>query len=381
MNFEDTPEEAAFRRTLRDWLAEHAPTGSSPLGGAERARFWAAWHRALFQGGWMGLSWPVEVGGRGLSPVHEAILADEVGAAGAPPVPHVGFLGRALLHFGTDAQRRRHLPGLLSGAEVWCQGFSEPGAGSDLAALSTRADRDGEGGDYIVHGRKVWTSDAAWADRCLLLARTDPTAGRHQGISALIVDMRAPGVTVRPIRQINGDEEFNEVLFDGVRVPADAVVGRPGQGWQIAMTTVSYERGPADVGFSSRYGRTIRDLEAAARERGAVGPATRRDLARAYVHTEVLRLHVLRGLSHRLSGGAPGPESSVDKLLSTRTEQLLHHVAMDLHGSAPLLGGQGEVLFDYLYSRAASIAGGTAQIQRSIVAEKLLGLPRPPPPP
>ncbi|WP_119730280.1 acyl-CoA dehydrogenase family protein [Thermomonospora amylolytica] len=374
MNFGDTPEEATFRQELRKWLAANVPEGPAPLGGPARAQFWAKWHRALFRGGWMGLSWPVEYGGRGLSPIYEAILADEVGAAGAPPVPHVGYLGRALLHYGTPEQRRRHLPGLLSGEETWCQGFSEPGAGSDLAALSTRAERAEDGG-YRVHGQKVWTSDAAWADWCLLLARTDPQAPRHRGISALVVDMRAPGVTVRPIRQINGDEEFNEVFFDGTPVPADRLVGEPGQGWEIAMTTVSYERGPADIGFSSRYARTLRRLEEVARQR-QVPPATRRELARAYVHTEVLRLHVLRSLSARMAGGTPGPQSSVDKLLSTRTEQLLHHAAMDLHGSGPLLGDDGEVLFDYLYSRGSSIAGGTSQIQHSIVAERLLGLPR-----
>jgi alkylation response protein AidB-like acyl-CoA dehydrogenase len=377
VNFEDTTEEAVFRQTLREWLAEHAPQGARPLGGAERAEFWSAWHRLLFRDGWMGLSWPLAYGGRGLPPIYEAILADEVGAAGAPPVPHVGFLGRALMHYGTDEQRRRYLPGLLSGEEAWCQGFSEPAAGSDLAALNTTAELVGSGTDaeYVVSGQKVWTSDAAWADRCLLLVRTDPSAERHHGISALIVDMRSPGITVRPIRQINGDEEFNEVFFDEVRVPTDRLVGRPGQGWQIAMTTVSYERGPADVGFSSRYGRTIGQLAAAAAKRPAT-PASKRALARAYVHTEVLRLHVLRSLSYRLAAGPPGPESSVDKLLSTSTEQLLHQVAMDLHGAAPLLGDGGEVLFDYFYSRAASIAGGTSQIQRSIVAERLLGLPR-----
>ena len=378
MNFDDTAQEAAFRRMLREWLAQHAPREAGPLGGAQRAEFWSAWHRSLFHGGWMGLSWPVEYGGRGLGPAYEAILADEVGACGAPPVPHAGFLGRALMHYGTQEQRRRYLPGLLSGEESWCQGFSEPGAGSDLAALATRAELESgaAGAEYVVSGQKVWTSDAAWADRCLLLARTDPSADRHRGISALIVDMRAPGVTVRPIRQINGDEEFNEVFFDQVRVPADRLVGAAGQGWQIAMTTVSYERGPADIGFSSRYGRTIRQLEEAAAHRPGT-PATRRALARASVYAEVLRLHVLRSLSQRSTADRPpGAESSVDKLLSTVTEQLLHQAAMDVHGAAPLLGDRGEVLFDYLYSRAASIAGGTSQIQRSIVAERLLGLPR-----
>ncbi|MFC5751859.1 acyl-CoA dehydrogenase family protein [Actinomadura rugatobispora] len=373
LTYEDSPQEADFRAALRAWLAGHTPAGPRPLGGPERAAFDTAWHRALFRDGWMGLSWPADYGGRGLPPVYEAVLADEVGAAGAPPVPHSAFLGRALLHHGTAEQRRRFLPGLLSGEEIWCQGFSEPDAGSDLAALSTRAEPAGTG--YVVTGRKIWTSDAAWADRCLLVARTDPGAARHRGLSALVVDMGEPGVTVRPIRQANGDEEFNEVLLDGVRVPAGRVVGRPGDGWRVAMTTVAYERGPADIGFSSRYARAIRRLagQAAHADRP---PAVRRAVARAFVHTEMLRLHVLRSLSARSDGAPPGPESSVDKLLSTRTEQLLYQVAMDALGTAPLLGDEGPALFDYLYSRAASIAGGTSQIQRSIVAERLLHLPR-----
>jgi alkylation response protein AidB-like acyl-CoA dehydrogenase len=376
MDYGDTADEAAFRTGFRAWLATHAPSEPLPVAGAARAEAWHEWHKTLYEAGYVGVSWPVEVGGRGLSPLYDAILNEEVGAAGAPPLPHVGFLGRALLHHGSPAQQRRYLPGLLSGDEVWCQGFSEPGAGSDLSALATRGRLEGD--VWIVDGQKVWTSDAAWADWCLLLVRTEPEAPRHQGISALLVDMRTPGVTVRPIVQINGDTEFNEVFFDGVRVPADRIVGARGDGWRIAMTTVAYERGPAEVGFSSRYGRTLRDLEQVAAARPA-DPTIDRALAEAYVHNEVLRLHVLRSLSARLhlpEGAVPGPEGSIDKLLATRTEQLLHHVAMDLHDGAAVLGQRDEVLFEYFYSRAASIAGGTSQIQRGIIAERVLGLPR-----
>ena len=375
MDFLDATAEAALRARLRRWLADHAPSGPAPLHGPERAAFWGDWHRALHAGGWMGLSWPVEVGGQGLPAVAEAILNDEIGRAGAPPAPHVGFLGRALLHYGTPEQRRRYLPALLSGAEVWCQGFSEPGAGSDLASLRTRARR--MGAHWVVDGQKVWTSDAAWADWCLLLVRTDPDVAPHRGISALIVDMRSPGVEVRPIEQINGDTEFCELFLDGVEVPADRIVGEPGQGWELAMTTVGYERGPADVGFSSRYVRLLGELEAHAAD-ADLSVHQRLTLARARVHVEVLRAHVLRSLSARADGEVPGPEGSVDKLLGTRAEQVLHHAAADLHAGGVVTGAAPDVRSGYLYSRAASIAGGTSQIQRNIVAERILGLPRGP---
>ncbi|MCB1247857.1 MAG: acyl-CoA dehydrogenase [Acidimicrobiales bacterium] len=364
-------DQAAFRRELRRWLDEHAPRAPAPTRGPERAAFWGAWHRSLFAGGWMGVSWPTEVGGRGLLAVYEAIVNDEVGAAGAPPMPHVGFLGRALLHAGTPAQQQRFLRPLLDGTEVWCQGFSEPDAGSDLAALRCRAVRDGDA--WVVDGQKVWTSDAAWADWCLLLVRTDPDAPKHQGISALLVDMASPGIDVRPITQINGDTEFNEVFFTGVRVPVDQLLGAPGDGWRIAMTTVGYERGPADVGFSSRYARLAAELRAAV-DAEPTDDVRRRAVVEAEVAVAVLRAHVARSLAAR-GEAPPGAEGSVDKLLAARVEQLLHHVALDLH-AAPLVGRADDVLGEYLYSRAATIAGGTAQIQRTIVAERLLGMPR-----
>ena len=371
MDFRDTPQEAAFRQRLRDWLADNIPQ-DEPAGDEARNRFEQEWHRALYRGGWLGLSWPRSVGGQELSPIYEAILNDELGEAGAPPAPS-GFLGRAILHFGTPEQQAAYIPGILSGEVQWCQGFSEPGSGSDLASLRTRADR--VPGGYAISGQKLWTSRAHWSDWCLLLARTDPNASRHEGISALIVDLHQPGVEVRPIVQANGDCEFNEVFFTNAVVPTDQMVGAPGQGWEIAMATVGYERGPVDVGFTSRYARLVGELEDTARA-GNVDRARQLDWARAYVQVAVLRAHVMRDLSARTEGNAPGPEGSLTKLLGTRTEQMLHHVAMDLTAPAPLVGTQPDVLAAYLYSRAASLAGGTSEVQRTIVAEHLLHLPR-----
>jgi alkylation response protein AidB-like acyl-CoA dehydrogenase len=376
MDYRDSVEEAAFRTALRSWLATHgrrAPAGATDV---ERATLLGEWHRDLYRGGWMGLSWPVETGGRGLAPIYEAILNEEVGSAGVLPLPHVAYLGRAIMLFGDERQRSGLLQRLLSGEDVWCQGFSEPDAGSDLASLRTRATRRPAGG-WVIDGQKMWTSDAPWADLCLVLARTDPQASKHAGISAFVVPMSAPGVEVRPITLSNGDREFSEVFFDQVVVDDDAMIGRPGDGWPLAMSTVSFERGPADIGFSSRYTALRTELEADARASGrSTDPETRRVVARAFVITEVLRLHVLRSLSGRIDGTAPGPEGSIDKLLATQTEQELHHIAMGLRGVGPLVGNDPVALREYLYSRAQSIAGGTSQIQRTIVAERVLGLPR-----
>nr|MDT0663635.1 acyl-CoA dehydrogenase family protein [Micromonospora sp. DSM 115978] len=390
MDFRDAPEEAVFRDQLRTWLAGQA--GTFPTSGDEYWQRAGEWHRALYEAGFFGLSWPRKYGGRELPPVYDVILDEELARAGAPARPSLGYLAQGLGRHGSELLRQRFLPGMINGSERWCQGFSEPGAGSDLAALSTRAQPHAAAGEpsgdassysaggFLVNGQKVWTSDAAWADLCLLLVRTDPTGPRHRGISALVVDMHAPGVEVRPIVQANGDTEFNEVFFTDVVVPASALVGALGQGWEIAMATVGYERGPADVGFSSRYARVLAELEAAARtaaEAGTPLDATlQAEFAQAHVLVAVLRSHVLRTLSARADGLPPGPEGSIDKLLATRVEQALHHVAMDLAGAGALVGDQPAVLADYLYSRAASIAGGTRQIQLGIVAERVLGLPR-----
>lgn len=372
MDFRDAPDEAAFRAALRTWLQTNIPDPPGPTE-ADRVAHAIAWHHRLAAGGWLGLSWPTDSGGRDLAPSYEAIFNEELGAAGAPPAPHVGFLGRAILLYGTPEQRQRWLPGLLSGDQLWCQGFSEPGAGSDLGALATRGDLRGE--QWVINGQKVWTSDAQHADWCLALVRTEADQPKHRGISCLVIDMHQPGVEVRPLRQITGDSEFNEVFFDDAVTPVDHLVGRRGGGWELAMSTLGYERGPADIGFISRYYRTLGELET--RAAGTDDPGLQARVARAYVHLEALRVQVLRSLSRRLDGSTPGPEGSIDKLLMVRAEQNLHHEMIDALGADVLADrGHEREFADYLFSRSQSIAGGSQEIQHSIIAERLLGLPR-----
>ena len=375
MNFDDSPGEERFRSDLRRWLAAHAPeAGPDPADEEACFRFLNDWHRSLARGGWLGLTLPVDVGGRGLGPVHEAIFNEEIAACDAPTPPrNVGFLSKVLLAYGTPEQRHRFLPSILSCDEVWCQGFSEPGAGSDLGSLRTRAVLDGD--RYVVNGQKVWTTFAKWADWCLLLARTDPEAPKHRGISALALRMDSPGVTVRPIHQINHSEELAEVFLDDVVVPADQLIGQPGDGWRLAMRTLAYERGPGDVGSIARAFRELNALLRAARG-GAFdhAPEARLRLARLSVRMDVLRLHVLRSLSARVRS-EPGPEGSIDKLLIVGAEQDLARFRLDFAGPAAATGDDPESLGEYLRSRSLSIYGGTAQIQKNIIAQRILGMP------
>jgi alkylation response protein AidB-like acyl-CoA dehydrogenase len=321
----------------------------------------------------------LEAGGRGLGPIEEAIFAQEVERLGVTGGLNYGFIARAMLLFATPEQQRRYLPGLLSGDTLWCQGFSEPGAGSDLAALRTRATPDptvGEAGGFRVSGQKTWTSNAQWADFCLCLVRTGSLESRHRGISVLVIDMRAPGVEVRPIRTIRGDAEFCEVFFDETPVPAQDLIGEVGQGWKYAMVTLTYERGPADIGFVSKYQHMLERLRREADRRAIpVGDPIRRDISRSAVAIEVLRVHVARSLSMRLHR-PPGPEGSVDKLLMARVEQDLLHTAMRFVGPRALVDDAEAWFADYLYSRAATIYGGSQQIQHGVLAERVLGMPR-----
>ncbi|MEU5880567.1 acyl-CoA dehydrogenase family protein [Spirillospora sp. NPDC047279] len=360
MDFRDSPEEAAFRRRLRIWLADRA--GAFPTSGDDYWTRQGEWHQALYAGGFFGLSWPREYGGRALPPVYDVILDEELAIAGAPPRPSLGYLVQGLGRHGGPELRRRFLPGMIAGTERWCQGFSEPGAGSDLASLTTAAVRDGD--EYVLDGHKVWTSYSDVADWCLLLARTDPDAPRHKGLSAFVVPMDQPGIEQRPLRMMNGvTNEFGQVLFDGARVPASHMVGVPGEGWALAMTVVGHEREPAELGYSARYGKLVRDL--AARTRGTP-PA---ELAWAAVETEMLRLHVRRRLSERLDGVEHGPQGSLDKLLMTWTEQTVGHAALAMGATH-----DAELLGAYLYSRAQGVMGGTSQIQKNIIAARILGL-------
>ena len=377
MDFADDADQAAFRADLRRWLAENPPAEGIPADHGEVGnRATRVWHRQLYEGGWLGLSWPVEYGGKALSPVYEAILNEEVGRAGKAHVPAYGHLGRAILEFGTEEQKRRYLPPLLSGETQWCQGFSEPEAGSDLASLRTRAERRGD--VYVVNGQKVWTSRAQWADWCLLLCRTDPDLPKHQGLSALVFEMDRPGITVRPVRQIWGTSEFNEVFFDDLEVPAENLIGREGDGWRLATATLAHERGPADIGFISRFDH---ELVALGDHLATLEESRRADLAprvaEAYVQVAACRAVVQKQLSQRAKGEAPGPASSIAKLLMTRAHQALGRLELEVGGPPALLAqDDGEASYQYFRSRSASIYGGTEQIQRDIVAQRILGLPR-----
>ena len=360
MDFRDSPEEAAFRDKLRNWLGENA--GAFKASGDDYWTRQGDWHQALYRAGFFGTSWPNEFGGQELPPVYDVIVDEELARAGAPPRPSLGYLVVGLGHHGSRELQQRFLPGMIDGTERWCQGFSEPGAGSDLASLTTTATREGD--NYVIHGHKIWTSYSDIADWCLLLARTDKDVKRHKGISAFIVSMHQPGIEQRPLKMINGvTTEFGQVAFDGAVVPVDHVVGVPGEGWALAMTVVSHEREPSTLGYSARYGKLLRQMAS-----GVHGKAPE-ELVWAAVEAEMLRLHVRRRLSEQLDGITHGPQGSLDKLLMTWTEQSLGHAALAVAGT-----GDPDLLSAYLYSRAQSVMGGTSQIQKNIIASRILGL-------
>ncbi|HEX6424521.1 MAG TPA: acyl-CoA dehydrogenase family protein [Acidimicrobiales bacterium] len=374
MDFGDSPAEAELRARLRAWLGDNNPGLPASSTSDDYWAGQAAWHRALYDAGFFGLSWPRDIGGHDLPSVYDVIVDEELAAGGAPPRPSLGYLVHGILEHGDDDVRRRFLPGIVNGRDRWCQGFSEPDAGSDLASLRTRAERDGD--DYVITGHKVWTSYSDVADWCLVLARTDPDVPRHEGISAFRVSMRQPGVEQRPLKMINGiTSEFGEVVFDGARVPAADMIGDPGEGWKLAMTVVSHEREPGELGYVARYRELVDELAGLVRaEPDRYGSEQVRDLGWAIVEAEMLRLHVCRRLSDRLDGITHGPEGSVDKLLMTQVEQAVGQAALAVGGAAH--GGGGDTwLRVYLYSRAQSVMGGTSQIQRNLVATRILGLP------
>jgi alkylation response protein AidB-like acyl-CoA dehydrogenase len=374
VDFGDAPDEAAFRARLREWLRANNPGLPASSTSDDYWAGQAAWHQALYDSGFFALSWPTAIGGHGLSTVYEVIVDDELAAAGAPPRPSLGYLVQGILEHGSPDVQARFLPGIVNGRERWCQGFSEPDAGSDLASLRTRADPDGD--EYVITGHKVWTSYSDVADWCLVLARTEPDVPKHKGLSAFVVAMDQPGIEQRPLRMINGiTTEFGEVLFDGARVPAANLIGGLGDGWRLAMTIVSHEREPGELGYVARYSKAINQLAARVRaEPDRYSPGQVRELGWAMIEAEMLRLHVCRRLSDRLDGISHGPEGSVDKLLMTSVEQAVGHAALAI-GGAGHAGDDDTWLRQYLYSRAQSVMGGTSQIQRNLVATRILGLP------
>ncbi len=375
MDFLDSPEEAEFRSRLRAWIAENNP--DLPVSSTDD-EYWARqaeWHTALHDAGFFGLSWPSRFGGHDLPAVFDVILDEELAAAGAPPRPSLGYLVHGITTHASEAVQERFLPGLISGRERWCQGFSEPDAGSDLASLRTTATRDGD--DYVIDGHKIWTSYSDAAEWCFLLARTDPGVPKHKGLSAFAVPMHQPGIEQHPLRMMNGiTSEFGQVVFDGARVPADNMIGEPGEGWRIAMTIVSHEREPSEVGYVVRYVKMVKDLEATVRANpGAFRSHQREAVAWAHVQAEMLRLHSRRRLSERLDGIEHGPGGSIDKILMTWVEQTVGAAALSVAGSRAVTDGDDVALKIYLYSRAQSVMGGTSQIQKNIIATRILGLP------
>jgi alkylation response protein AidB-like acyl-CoA dehydrogenase len=374
-----SPADERFRRELRAWLtanlparAERLPADEASL--AEEFAFLRVWQRKLHQAGYVGLLWPREYGGRGAAPVQQAILNEELARARAPQLLNrvgINNTGPTLIAHGTEEQKRRLLPPILSGDEVWCQLFSEPSAGSDLAALRTRAEVAGD--HFVVSGQKVWTSYAQFSKWAILLARTAPSAPRHRGITYLILDMESPGITIRPLRQITGSTEFSEVFLDGVRVPRANVVGEVDRGWEIAMTTLAHERGTG-FAFKEQVLQRIAldDLVAGARTRD---PVHRQAIAARWIDVEIMRLLNCRTLTRLERGEEPGPESSLVKLFWASLTQRLHDLALEVEGPAAQLAG-GRWQQAWLWARVASIAGGTSEVQANIIAQRLLGLPR-----
>ncbi len=386
-----TPEQESLRAELHDWLVEHLPweygVGLPPRFSTleESVDFGRRWQAALAEGRWVGITWPPELGGRGLGPTEHFLVTEELARARAPELVGriaINLVAPTLFAHATDAQRRRWLPPILPAQELWCQLFSEPDAGSDLASLTTRA--VAVDGGWRVTGRKVWTSYAQFADWGLCLARTDPDAPtRQQGLTCLVVDMHAEGVEVRPLVQLTGEAEFNEVFLDDVWVPDDQVLGRPGEGWRVANSTLSHERGvnPRQLGIHCQLVLELLDL---ARERGAFDDwRLRQRLAEAYLEVKLFQLHNWRTLTRLERGEAPGPEGSALKLYWSEMSKRLHETALAVLGqSAPLWQGADDNPGDgawqrsWLYYQAASIFAGTNEIQRTLVGERVLGLPR-----
>ncbi|MFH8639129.1 acyl-CoA dehydrogenase [Streptomyces goshikiensis] len=382
MDLTYTEEEREFRARLRAWLAKVLPELSarpSPDDWPGRRAHDTGWQRRLYDAGYAGLHWPLDAGGRGATPTQHLIFLEETERAGAPYVGanFVGLLhaGPTIAAEGTAAQRARWLPPVLRGDEVWCQGFSEPDAGSDLAALRTRAVRDGD--DYVVTGSKIWTSHAEVADWCELLVRTGPAAPKHRGITWLAMPMDAPGITVRPLRTLAGSTEFAEVFLDEVRVPVANRVGDENDGWRVTMVTLSFERGTAFVGEVVACRRTLARLARAARASGRWDdPVLRRKLGRLYGEFGALwRLTQWNVSESQRSGGVPGAGGSVFKLAYSHARQELYDTAAEVLG-ADSLSLEEEWTADRLSSLSYTIAAGTSQIQRNIVAERILGLPK-----
>jgi alkylation response protein AidB-like acyl-CoA dehydrogenase len=394
MDFRDTPEEAAFRKEVRDWLdanldREQLQTHLSVGPPDERIDNLRAWQGKLHEGGWAGVSWPKEYGGRGAPLMLQAIFYQEMARSKAPAPINViglGMAGPTIMVHGREDQKQRYLSKILSAEEIWCQGFSEPGAGSDLGALRSSAVLDGD--HYVINGQKVWTTLAHVAKWCIFLARTDPDAPKHKGITYFLVDMESPGVEVRPLRQMTGTAEFNEMFFTDVRVPRENILGDLNDGWRVAMTTLMNERGTLGFALSVQARIALDELINKAKTLKRNGkpaiedPVIRQRIAQLHIEIEAMRLSGYRALSTVIRTGVPGPEGSLGKLLWSESMQKLTDLAVELYGPAGLTTdwkGDDDLKrwqFAHLRSRGNTIEAGTSEILRNIIAERVLGLPR-----
>jgi alkylation response protein AidB-like acyl-CoA dehydrogenase len=405
MDFKYSDEAEAFRREFRAWLEANQPPRRSADAdddiGSEIVRtdendwkFSLAWHRKMNAGGWVGINWPKDYGGRGATLEQMVVYNEEMVRAHAPGIVNglgIMLVGPTLIHWGTEEQKQRFVPKILSAEEIWCQGYSEPSAGSDVASLNTRAVEEGD--YFVVNGQKVWTSGADRADWCILLVRTDPEAPKHKGISYLLVDMHSPGVTVRPLVQMTGEKGFNEVFFEDVRVPRKNLVGEKNQGWQVAVTTLMFERSSiaamrdmmTSVNKLAKLAKSIgRNANASPNGRTAWDDSdVRQQIAGFACDAAALRYSTLRQLTRRLKGLPPGPEGSVGKLAASDLNLRMAKFALELLGpysqfehGAPFALDRGSWNYRMLAARAFTIAGGTSEIQHNIIGERVLGLPK-----
>jgi alkylation response protein AidB-like acyl-CoA dehydrogenase len=369
--------ELEFRDELRAWFVANQPV-DEPVGDEDAHYQWRVdFQRRMADAGWAAVHWPVQYGGRGASLTQSAIFFEELGRSGAPlPANVLGLLlaGPTIMAWGTEEQRERYLNPILTAEEIWCQGFSEPDAGSDLAAVKTRAVRDGD--DWVVTGQKVWTSGAQYSKWCMLVARTDSDVAKHKGLSYFLMDMDQEAVQVRPLRQITGESEFNELFIDGARIPHENLLGGEGNGWKVALTTLMNERAGLAFFLQVRMRQLLDDLIAVAAERGLLDDLTvAARLGELHLKAEVLRLTAYRGLTAIEKYGQPGPEGSLTKWMWSQTNQELTQLAADLIGPEALTVGSPWA-YELLRARGNSIEGGTTEVLKNIVAERVLGLPK-----
>jgi alkylation response protein AidB-like acyl-CoA dehydrogenase len=394
MDLNLTPQETNFRDQLRAWLQSNVPDDWERHrlrdSMEDRFRFLRTWQKRVYEAGWAGVAWPQDYGGRGASLMEQVIFTQEMAAAGAPPLANLlglALIGPTIIAYGTEAQKKRYLANILSGDEIWCQGFSEPNAGSDLAGLRTEALLDGD--HFVVNGQKVWNSYGWAADWCALVTRSDPASQKHKGLTYLLVDMKSPGVEVRPLRQLTGESEFTELFFRDVRVPAENVLGAVGDGWNVALGTLAHERATLGVSAQIAMRRQFDRLVELSREmcrnghRASEDPLVRQKLAQAYVENEVLRLNQMRAVSKIVQTGAPGPEGSILKIGWSEANQRFQATAQEILGpyaqltvGSDLAIDNGAWSYSYLRARGNTIEAGTSEIQRNIIGQHVLGLPK-----